>query len=334
VETLSARPLRVVVALAALACASVRAGPGASYDAWFVGDPGDARPATRPGLLLSGGGGDVADAFRWFIGCAGGGDILVLRASGADAYQDYLYREIGGVSSVETIRFNDAAAARDPRVLGRIARADGILLAGGDQSRYVSWWKDTPVEDALNAHVRAGRPLGGWSAGLAVLGEFHFAALHASITSAEALADPFDRSVTLGTDFLALPHLAGVLTDSHFMERQRLGRLVAFLARLGAGAGERRLVGLGVDEATAACVEPDGRVLVRTARNGRVWVVRPTQPPTVLAEGRPLRVKGVEVIGLGPDSEFSLATLQVVRPVERRRVAAEQGEIKDDPLSP
>jgi cyanophycinase len=328
------RPARVLAAVAALACVALPAAPGGAYDSWFIGDAADARPPTRPGLLLSGGGGDVAEAFRWFIACAGGGDILVLRASGADAYQDYLYREIGGVSSVETIRFNDASAARDPRVLERIARADGILLAGGDQSRYVSWWKDTPVEDALNAHVRAGRPLGGWSAGLAVLGEFHFAALHESITSPEALANPFDRSVTLGTDFLALPHLAGVLTDSHFMERQRLGRLIAFLARLGTGSGELGRVGLGVDEATAACVEPDGRVTVRTARSGRVWLVRPTLSPDELKAGRPLAVRGVEVVGLGPESEFNLATRAVSRPVERRRVTVEAGELKTETLSP
>ena len=48
--------------------------------------------------------------------------------------------------------------------------ADGIFIAGGDQSNYVRFWKGTPVAEALDPHVRAGKPIGGTSAGLAMLG--------------------------------------------------------------------------------------------------------------------------------------------------------------------
>jgi hypothetical protein len=71
-------------------------------------------------------------------------------------------------------------------------------------------------------------------AGLAVLGHYYFAAFNDSITSATALANPYDRSVTLGRDFIAAPPLAGIITDTHFMARARLGRLIAFLGRLAA----------------------------------------------------------------------------------------------------
>ncbi len=320
-------------------CCVLALGPvlsAASYDYWLTGSAEDAKPAQhRAGLFLSGGGGDVTAAWRWFVACAGGGDIVILRASGADGYNDYVFSKIGGVDSVETIRFNDASAAHDPRVLDLIARADGIFLAGGDQSKYVTYWKGTPVGAALNAHLRAGKPLGGTSAGLAVLGQYYFSALEDSVTSATALADPFDKKVTLGRDFIAAPALVGVLTDSHFTARQRLGRLVAFLSRLSGDEKEKspRLVGLGIDEATAVCVEPDSTAKVFTEKKGLAWLVVPAGAPDVIAPGKPLVAHGVQVTGLGPESTLNLATLRVERPVSVRTVSAAAGKLTD-PVNP
>ena len=319
--------------------------PAADYETWITGNPDDARPAeTRAGLLLSGGGGDVAAAWRWFVACAGGGDIVVLRASGGDGYQDYVFREIGGVDSVQTIRFDQPAAARDPRVLAALSTADGIFLAGGDQAKYITYWKDTPVMDALNAHLRAGKPLGGTSAGLAVMGGHYFSALKDTITSEAALRDPFDERVTLGRDFLAAPGLAGVITDSHFMARARLGRLITFLARIEAPdvvlstdtdlPKRPHVIGLGIDEATAACVEPDGRVHVHSEKNGLAWWVVPSQFPETLLPRRPLSIRGVDVIGIGPETRFNLRTLVVERPAALRRVRVESGRLVEDPSIP
>jgi cyanophycinase len=300
----------------------------AAYDYWITGNAADATPSsTRAGLLLSGGGGDVAAAWKWFVGCAGGGDVVVLRASGGDGYQKYIYETIGGVDSVETIRFNDPSAAQDPRVLEIIRCADGIFLAGGDQSRYVRYWKSSPVGAALNAHLRAGKPLGGTSAGLAVLGQYYFAALEDSITSEAALRDPFDRRITLGRDFLAAPELTGVLTDSHFMARQRLGRLVAFLSRISFEEKPTRLIGLGIDEGTALCVEPGGKSTVYSEKAGYAWLVQLPGRAAVLVPGQPLRCEGVDVTGLGPDSILDLRRLEVTRPAARRNVSTENGKL-------
>jgi beta-aspartyl-peptidase (threonine type) len=289
----------------------------------------DARPAaTRAGLLLSGGGGDVEAAWRWFVACAGGGDIVVLRAGGGDGYQKFIFEEIGGVASVTTIKVNDASASHDPALLARLAAAEGIFLAGGDQSRYVKFWKDTPVASALNAHLAAGKPLGGTSAGLAVLGEFYYSAMLDSVTSDQVLANPFDANVTLGAGFIAAPALAGVITDSHFMPRQRLGRLIGFLGRLQTDhPSAPRLVGLGVDEATALCVEPDSTARVHTAKNGSVWLVQLlASPAATVAAGRPLAARA-SVIGLGPESTLNLATLEVTAPLAVRTVSAADGKL-------
>lgn len=305
----------------------------ADYDTYLTGNAADARPErTQGGLLLSGGGGDNDDAFRWFAACAGGGDIVILRASGKDGYNDYLFSRIGGVDSVETIVFHRRAAATDPRVLESIARADGLFLAGGDQSNYINYWKGTPVAAALDAHVRAGKPLGGTSAGLAVLGQFAYSALEPrNLTSAIALKDPFDPQITLERDFLHLDLMRGIVTDTHFMPRARLGRALVFLARL-MDPALPRLVGLGIDEKTALCVEPNGSGRVFTTDPaGRAWLLLPSVPPETLAPGQPLTFRDIRVIGLGPESRCNLTTLSIQQPAAVSTVSVVRGQLVQKP---
>ncbi len=325
-------PLRVVLVLLLLLTGHVSA--AADYQTWLTGNPADARPPKTEGaLLLMGGGGDVDAAFRWFVQKAGGGDIVVLRASGADGYNDYIFSKIGGVDSVETILCHNRNASTDPVLLARLRQAEGIWLAGGDQARYVNYWKGTPVATALDAHVRAGKPLGGTSAGLAVLGEFSFSATEqGSLTTPIALADPFDRRITLERDFLHLELLRGVITDSHFMPRARMGRSLVFLARLLADAPPRetraRLVGLGLDERTALALEPDGTGRVfTTAPNGRAWLLLPSKPAETLTAGRPLTFRDIRVIALGPDSVLRLPTLAVEQPAASSVMSVIDGKL-------
>ena len=136
--------------------------------------------------------------------------------------------------------FHDRKAASDPRVLRIVCHADGIFIGGGDQSNYVRFWQGTPLNKALDAHVRAGKLLGGTSAGLAILGGYSYGALDGdSLQSSRALQDPMGSGVRLVRNFLHLPRMASVITDSHFAKRHRLGRLVVvFVARL-APRGEK-----------------------------------------------------------------------------------------------
>lgn len=238
---------------------------------WRDGDPRDVPGRGGGGLSLVGGNGYVEAAFRWMIERSGGGDFLILRCAGDAEMHPYLLG-LGGMDSVETLLLLDREASSDPFVLDRLARADAIWLAGGDQSRYLRRWQDTPVEDALNAAAARGVPLGGTSAGLHVLGDFSFAAMHGTITSAEALAHPDDRRVTMARDFLRMPGLAGVLTDSHFSERDRMGRLAVFLERIVALGWMASPRGVGVDELTAVLVPTQGEA--RVVGNGSAWFLQ------------------------------------------------------------
>ena len=219
--------------------------PNAGFHHYLVGNPGDVVRSTS-GLLVPQGGGDDVDANYVRMGeAAGGGDFVVLRASGDDDYNEYIFG-LCHCDSVETIVFESREAAFDPGVVETIRNAEAIFIGGGDQSNYVRYWKGTPVEDAINFVAAKPAPIGGTSAGMAIMGEFSYSAMSPeSLTSEVALADPYAADVTLERDFLVLPGLQGVLTDQHLWERDRIGRTVALMARLvqdgwtTTGAGDR-----------------------------------------------------------------------------------------------
>ena len=310
-----------------LALAAAAPSAAADYERHLAGDRSLPTPATpAPGLLLMGGGERNVAALRWFLDKAGNGHVVVLRASLGGEIGRELHDEVGGVASVETFVVANREASTDRRLLAALREADGIFIAGGDQSRYIRYWKDTPVQQALDAHVRAGKPLGGTSAGLAILGEFVYGAMDGgSLTGPRALADPLGPDNTIETGFLALPQLRGVVTDSHFSERNRLGRLLAFVAKAETLSGGRPVLGLGVDEDAALAVEADGRARVyATAAGAGATVVRGGFAQAQ-EEDRPMRLDRVEAVGVGVDSVLQLPSGEVERPMWTRRHAVRDG---------
>lgn len=323
----------LLLATALVACAATpprAAATGTGYVEYDIGDASAPTPGqVQPGLMLVGGGDWPHDAVRWMSERMGHGHLVILRASGDVEAQEEWYRDIGGIASARTFVFSDRRAASDPVVLDAIRKADGVFIAGGDQANYVRFWKGTPLAQALDAHVRAGKPLGGTSAGLAILGAWSYGALDGgSMVSEDALRDPLNPGMTLVDDFLHLPYLEHVFTDSHFGARERLGRLVAFVADVRA-RGANDIVGLGVDEGAALCVDGDGigRLFTPIA-GGAAWLVVPSRPAAVLAAGKPLEISGVDVTGVGVDSRIDLRTLQVEAPAFRRVVDAHGGRLQ------
>ena len=285
------------------------------YEYYRIGDLETARPGnTEAALMLMGGGQWPHKAFAWLAARAGHGHFVILRASGDDDLQKELYTEVGGVASVQTLVFHSREAASDPAVLDIVRRADGIFIAGGDQANYVRFWKGTPLNDLLNQHVANGKPIGGSSAGLAILGGHAYGALDGgSMVSDEALRDPLGKSMTLVDDFMHLPYLQQVITDTHFNARGRLGRLIAFIAKL-RHEGHPGVVGLGVDQDAALCVDGNGIGRLFTIDNGFAWLVRPAGDPERVEVGQPLDYRGIQVTGIGTQSRVDMHDLSVQRP--------------------
>ena len=319
----------------------------AAYSYSSVGNPSFATTVSQPpnpSYVLMGGGPDVDEAFRWMIRRAGitpatGGRLVVIRATGDGAYNPYIFYSnkrkstasgdivdgwVGGASlgltSVETLVIPSTAAADDPAVNSIVAKASAVWIAGGDQADYIRYWKGRELEKTLNALMQKNVPVGGTSAGLAVLGGFDFSALNGTVTSTQALANPYNPYMTFDPSplstvggFISPPPLVNTILDSHFDARDRMGRLISFISRLvgtyaaagtqqygctGGVLGNSAAKGIGIGVETALLVQrnPDStytgqRVTnISTTTESAVYFVNVTQGPTLCASGKPLDV--------------------------------------------
>jgi cyanophycinase len=298
----------LLVGLALSVAASLEAAPG--YQHFLVGNPADVTTATSGLLVLQGGGTDVDQNFVAMGAHSGGGDFVVIRASGTDAYNPYIFG-LCGCDSVATIVFKNRNASFNSFVIETIRNAEALFIAGGDQSDYVKLWKNTPIEDAIHYVASKPAPIGGTSAGMAIMSQFVYSAMsNSSLTSEEGLANPFHRDLTLDRDFLALPKLQGIITDQHLQERDRMGRTVAFLARLVKDGWTAEARAIAADRETALHVDPaTGSAEVfstPTHPTPFVYFLRTPGPPEVCEPEVALTYRNVSVYRIGPGGTFDL----------------------------
>jgi cyanophycinase len=247
--------------------------------------------APRFGVVMLGGHGDVDEATQFFCEHSGGGNIVILRASGDDDYNKEFHEKCPA-NSTTTIVFSSREASEQPWVLRQLSDAHAIFIAGGDQSNYIKFWKGTSVQKEMNAAVARGVPIAGISAGLAVEGQFIFASMIDTVTTEQALANPYDVHVTLEKDFLDIPQLRGVITDSHYSARSRMGRSLVFASRILQDGWAKQVHVMGIDETTAVLVETDGSA--RVVGKGAAHIFAMDAPAETCVNGRPLTVRNIQ----------------------------------------
>ena len=304
-----ARNLLVASTLVAALASSLQAAPKQGFQAFIVGNPADAQPAPglSPGLVLMGGGTDVDAAFQWMCQRAGGGDFVVIRTTGTDAYNPYIQGLCPQMDSVETIIITSVAGANSAYVSSHIQNAEALWIAGGDQSTYVDLWRGTAVQTGVNFLLNSKlAPVGGTSAGLAVLSQFIYTGALGSVTSTQALANPFHRYVTLDRDLFQSALGANKLYDSHFVTRDRMGRSLVFLARIVNNGWATQPRAIGIDEETAILVTPNGAgTMVGT---GAAYFLQAPGPAQVLADKTPLTYLNIGVYKVPQGGSFNLST--------------------------
>jgi cyanophycinase len=217
-------------------------------------------PACAQGALLLMGGGDDRGAwaypvFRWFVQQADSGKIINIDVDETAASYAATFKAWGAAASSHPLQIATRASANDSTTYRELVSASGIFIEGGDQWDYVSTWRGTLVEKAIEEVFARGGVIGGTSAGLAVLGEVVFDAAYGTAYPEYAAYNPYYSRIHFTDDFLDI--LPGVLTDSHFQTRARLGRLVPMLARRIQDYAQPCLTAIGVDESTALCINPD-----------------------------------------------------------------------------
>ena len=212
-------------------------------------------------LVLNGGGAKPHEVMEKFIELAGGPEARIVvfpTASGepdtGQYYQDLLQDEYGCSNvSIAQVESRDDAMQKATRDL--VLAAGGIFFSGGDQRRITRALLGTPVGEAVVAAWRRGAVIGGTSAGTACQSEL-------MITGDGDFTVLTAENVELWPGLGLLP---GAVIDQHFVARQRQNRLISVVLE------HRQLLGVGIDEATAVWVRPDGTFKV--LGNGWVMVI-------------------------------------------------------------
>ncbi len=313
---------------------------------YLTGDSADApnQPTGGPAVLVMGGSTETDAAFiNRAYPIINGGDIVVIRVTGSSGYQTYFYSGLVSSgplkpNSVETLIVDTAAKANEPYVKWVVETAEMVWIAGGDQSDYLNYWKNTAMEDAVRTVYSRGGVVGGTSAGAMVCGEFIYDPDGvSSITGAEALGNPYRTNMILETDFLNTTLTRQMCIDTHFYQRDRMGRLVAMMARLRNDFGAPVVFGVGLGERTSMFIGSDriGRVDIQPA-------VLPTDAAYVFVEdgatvrarvtpGQPLRYENLLRHRLNAGDHFDFNTLAAAGS-ETRRITVD-GAITPNPWS-
>lgn len=301
-----------VTCLLAAAVATLAAVPAqAKVTRYLTGNAADVAVAlTGPAHDLGGGGTDVDAALQWIIdqvrgctSCSTKIDVVILRSSGSDGYNDYIYA-MNGVDSVETLVITKASDANTAAVEATVRNAEVVFFAGGDQCDYVKYFKGTRVETAVESVYARGGGVGGTSAGLAIQGDFTYDACTASATSADALANPYHRSVTFTYDFFHWANLQGTITDSHFVTRDRMGRTLAFLARQIKDGKAASALGIAVNEATSVVVDRNG--LATVIGDGPAYFILADHMPETCVAGTPLTYSNYKIWKVSSGGTYDL----------------------------
>ena len=273
-------------------------------------------PVGGPAVLLMGGGVEVNKAFiNRAYPVANGGDVVVLRTDDSNGYNNYLYNLVSGSTkpdSVETLVVDTVTKANSDYVQWAIENAELVFIAGGDQAEYLNKWLGTKVETGLqNAYAR-GSVLGGSSAGNHVLGDFVYDPDGvAAVTSTEAIANPYRGSMGMSSYLVDMPIMYDIVTDTHFYQRDRMGRAMAFMARLRQDGRTSKIFGVACDQSGASIFIDKNRLgTVDIDGNNYCYIMWETGSTTrnQVTSGQPLIYKNVSRTRLSQGQTFNFAT--------------------------
>lgn len=212
-------------------------------------------------LLVVGGGSESNDypeswstqAYSWAVQQATNKKVAVIHYDNTGNWLKPYFTEHCGATASENFVI-DQSNANDQELMDSLMQYDMFFFRGGDQYYYYSYYNGTLMEETMNNKFDEGGVLAGTSAGLAILSGVIFQAENGSAYSDETLKNIYDSNITLADDFIdALP---GFIFDSHFVNRGRMGRLVAFMVNYEKET-DMRIIGVGVDETTALGITPD-----------------------------------------------------------------------------
>lgn len=242
-----------------------------------------------------------------FVELSGGADadIIVvptasrLETTGPD-YND-IFRELGA-GQVEFLPIASREDCDNPEYVEMLDRATGIFMTGGNQLRLSTILGGTDVAQKIRRCNASGVPVAGTSAGASIMSEH-------MVAGGDSNSAPAEGAINLAPG-MGLTN--AVIIDQHFTQRNRMGRL------LSASAYNPFLIGLGIDEDTAAFINSDD--VLEVVGSGTVTVVNAkdmTYSSMWQAErGEALSLLGLKIDVLSEGCCYDLANRQAYPPRE------------------
>ncbi len=250
---------------------------------------------------------------RRFVELSGGADadiVVIPTASELETTgQDYnrIFRDLGA-AEVDFLPITRRADCDNPRYLQMLDKATGIFLTGGNQLRLSTILGGTGIAQKIRRRNAAGVPVAGTSAGASIMSEH-------MIAGGDSNSAPVEGAVSLAPG-LGLTN--AVIIDQHFTQRNRLGRLLA------AASYNPFLIGLGIDEDTAAFIGPDG--VFEVVGSGTVTVVDAAglthSSMWEASPGQALTLLGLRVDVMGQGCRYDLNGRQAYPPDEHAAFCA------------
>ncbi len=226
--------------------------------------PSEVKDNQQRGFIIPIGGGEdkirEKKIHRRFVELSGSenSDIVVIptasRLESAGPDYNQIFRELGA-GQVEFLPITSREDCDNPAFIEMLDRATGIFITGGNQLRLSTILGGTLIAQKIRKRNAAGIAVAGTSAGASIMSEH-------MIAGGDSNSAPRGDAVSLAPG-LGLTN--AVIIDQHFTERNRLGRL------LSASSYNPFLIGMGVDEDTAAFIGPDN--VFEVIGSGTVTVV-------------------------------------------------------------
>ena len=220
-------------------------------------------PVTRGTLLIVGGGTQPDDLVRHFIELAGGvgkARIAILPMASSDAAATGADKEaqLDSLGADSFVVVFDRAHADDDSIVRKLSGVTGIWFPGGDQSPLAAALRGSAALRMIHQRYESGAVIGGTSAGAAVMSDSMITGNQYYPGSTAAVDSPaYARIARRAIEIVpGLGFVRNAIVDQHFLRRQRENRLFSVVLE------RPTLLGVGIDEATAVQVTPEGKWVV------------------------------------------------------------------------
>lgn len=213
---------------------------------------------SQPGRMLIVGGGSEKNganswstpAYKW----AGKDKRVAIIGVSTGSLAPYFTQQCGAAFAKE-FAISSRDSANSQVLYDTLLTYQTIFFRGGDQYDYYSLYRNTKLQDAVNALYNQGATICGTSAGMHILSSIVYTAENGTVYSYECIENPNNQYVTLENDFFNFkPYY---IFDTHFAERGRFGRLTGFLGNYKLNQGID-IIGIGMDDMTCMTVDENG----------------------------------------------------------------------------